>query len=98
MSLSIIKPGLLDTIQDLGRFGYSHWGINPGGAMDTYAGQVANLLVGNHRSEAVIEIHFPGPQILFNQNALIAITGANFLPSLNEQTLSLWQPTAGHSW
>jgi len=60
--------------------------------MDTYAGQVANLLVGNHRSEAVIEIHFPGPQILFNQNALIAITGANFLPSLNEQTLSLWQP------
>ena len=73
MSLSIIKPGLLDTVQDLGRHGYSHWGINPGGAMDAYAAQVANMLVGNCANEAVIEMHFPGPQILFNQNTLIAI-------------------------
>lgn len=92
MSLSIIKAGFLDTIQDLGRYGYSHWGINPGGVMDTYAAQVANMLVGNDTTEAVIEIHFPGPQILFNQNALIAIAGADFSPSLNEQPLCLWQP------
>jgi len=92
MSLSIIKPGLLDTIQDLGRYGYSHWGINPGGALDRYAAQVANMLAGHKVDEAVIEIHFPGPQILFNQNALIVITGADFSPSLNEQPVSLWQP------
>ncbi len=93
MSLTVIKLGLLDTVQDLGRFGYSHWGINPGGSMDTYASKVANLLVGNNIGEAVIEIHFPGPQILFNQNALIAITGADFSPLINEQPLNLWQPT-----
>jgi len=92
MSLSIIKPGLLDSIQDMGRYGYSHWGINPGGVMDRYAAQVANMLVGNCSNEAVIEIHFPGAQILFNQNALIAITGGDFSPSLNDQQLPLWQP------
>lgn len=65
MSLSIIKPGLLDTLQDMGRNGYGSWGINPGGVMDRYAAHVANLLVGNCKDEAVMEVHFPGPQILF---------------------------------
>ena len=80
MAFSIIKPGLLDTIQDMGRNGVGNWGINPGGAMDSYAAQVGNLLVGNDVHEAVLEIHFPGPQILFEQNTLIAITGGGFFP------------------
>ncbi|MEO5683307.1 MAG: biotin-dependent carboxyltransferase family protein [Chitinophagaceae bacterium] len=92
MSISIIKPGLLDTMQDLGRYGYGSLGINCGGAMDRYAAQVANMLVGNQVHEAVMEIHFPGPQLLFEQNALISITGANFSPSLNDELLPLWQP------
>jgi len=92
MSLSIIKPGLLDTLQDLGRIGYGSWGINPGGAMDRYAAQVANLLVGNCCDEAVMEIHFPGPQILFEQNTLIAITGANFSATVNDEQIPRWQP------
>jgi antagonist of KipI len=92
MSLSIIKPGILDTLQDLGRNGYGSWGINPGGAMDRYAAQVANLLVGNCEQEAVIEIHFPGPQILFEQNTLIAITGANFSATVNDEQIPRWQP------
>ncbi len=92
MSLSIIKPGVLDTIQDNGRPGFAKWGINPGGAMDVYASKVANMLVGNCAHEAVIEIHFPGPQILFEQNALIAITGADFSPTINDEILKPWQP------
>ncbi len=92
MSLSIIKPGLLDTIQDMGRNGYGNWGINPGGAMDQYAAKVANLLVGNCCSEGVIEIHFPGPQILFEQNTLISITGGDFSPMINDEPIPLWQP------
>lgn len=92
MSISIIKPGLLGTIQDMGRYGYGSLGINCGGAMDRYAAQLANMLVGNHIHEAVIEIHFPGPQVLFEQNALISITGANFTPTLNDEPLPLWQP------
>lgn len=92
MSFTIIKAGLLDTMQDLGRSGFGSWGINPGGAMDRYAAQLANILTGNETHEAVIEIHFPGPQILFEQNALISITGADFTPVLNDQPVSLWQP------
>ncbi|HXB92095.1 MAG TPA: KipI antagonist, partial [Puia sp.] len=92
MAFSIIKPGLLDTIQDMGRNGFGSWGINPGGAMDGYAAQVANLLVGNDRHEAVMEIHFPGPQILFEQNTLISITGADFSPTINDQVIPRWQP------
>ncbi|HEV2481092.1 MAG TPA: biotin-dependent carboxyltransferase family protein [Puia sp.] len=92
MAFSIIKPGLLDTIQDLGRNGFGNWGVNPGGAMDIYAAQVANLLVGNDQHEAVIEIHFPGPQILFEQNTLIAITGADFSPTVNDEVIPRWQP------
>ena len=94
MSLSIIKPGMLDTIQDMGRYGYSDWGINTGGAMDRYAAQIANLLVGNRPGEAVMEIHFPGPQILFEQNALICVTGGDFSATLNDNPLPLWQPVA----
>jgi antagonist of KipI len=92
MSLSVIKPGLLDTIQDIGRTGFAKWGINPGGSMDTYAAKVANMLVGNCVNEAVLEIHFPGPQLLFEQNALIAITGADFSSTLNDELLKPWQP------
>ena len=92
MAFSIIKPGLLDTIQDMGRNGFGNWGVSPGGAMDSYAAQVANLLVGNDKVEAVIEIHFPGPQILFEQNTLIAITGADFSPRINDQSIPRWQP------
>lgn len=92
MAISIVKPGLLDTIQDMGRFGYGNWGINPGGVMDTYASRVANMLVGNETTEAVIEIHFPGAQILFEQNALISLTGADFTPTLNDEPLPLWRP------
>lgn len=92
MSLTIIKPGLLDTLQDLGRYGYSRLGINPGGVMDRYAAQTANMLVGNDTMEAVIEIHFPGAQFLFEQNAMISITGADFCATLNDERIPLWHP------
>jgi antagonist of KipI len=92
MSISIIKPGLLDTVQDMGRFHYGSLGINPGGVADRYAASVANMLVGNETTEAVIEMHFPGPHILFEQNTLITITGADFTPMLNDEALPMWQP------
>lgn len=92
MSLSVVKAGLLDTLQDMGRNHYGNLGINPGGVMDTYAAKVANMLVGNCGTEAVLEMHFPGPQILFEQNALIAVTGADFTPTLDDQPIPLWQP------
>lgn len=83
MSLTIIKAGMLDTIQDGGRYGHQHLGINPSGAMDKYAMQVANALVGNELNEAVIELHFPAAVFLFTQPVLIALSGADFSASIN---------------
>ena len=92
MSLRIIKNGLLDTIQDEGRYGYQHLGINPGGAMDSIAMRVANMLVGNDQGEAVIEMHFPAAEIFFEQSALIALSGANFSAMINTHPVPLNKP------
>jgi antagonist of KipI len=83
MSVKVIKAGILDTIQDLGRYGSQHLGINPSGAMDRYALQVTNMLVGNAAGEAAIELHFPAAVFLFTQPALIALGGADFSASIN---------------
>ncbi|TDH25265.1 biotin-dependent carboxyltransferase family protein [Segetibacter sp. 3557_3] len=84
MSLRIIRKGLLDTIQDGGRFGFQHLGINPGGVSDPVAHYVANALVGNVAGEPVLEMHYPAPQIQFLTDCMIAISGANFTPLLND--------------
>lgn len=83
MSLRIIKAGIQDTIQDMGRYSHQHLGINPTGAMDKYAMQLANLLVGNKTDEAVIEMHFPASVFMFTLPALIALAGADFSASIN---------------
>jgi antagonist of KipI len=92
MSLRIIKAGVFDTIQDLGRYGFQHLGINPGGVMDHFAAQAANMLVGNNTDEPVIELHFPASIFLFECETLIAIGGADFSASINGEEISLWQP------
>jgi antagonist of KipI len=92
MSVTIQKAGILDTLQDLGRRGYQQWGVNPGGAMDRFSMQVANILVGNEPEEAVIEIHFPASVFLFNRRALIAISGSNLTPVVNGQSVPNNQP------
>src|SRR5438105_2838398 len=92
MSLKIIKAGVLDTIQDRGRYGFQHLGINPGGAMDRFAAQVANMLVGNDITEPMIEVHFPSSIFLFEQEALIAVSGADFSATINGDNIPPWQP------
>ena len=63
MSIKIIKPGVLATLQDTGRTGYRHMGVGNSGAMDMFAMKVSNYLCGNEDNEAVIEMNFPGPEI-----------------------------------
>lgn len=92
MSIRIIKAGVLDTIQDKGRFGFRHLGINTGGAMDAYAAQIANCLTGNEMNEAVMELHFPSAALFFEQTALIAISGADFSPCVNGDPVPCLRP------
>lgn len=94
MSLRIIRAGLLDTIQDTGRNGYQQYGINPGGAMDMYSCQLANALLGKDPDAAVIEMHFPAAQILFEKETIICLAGADFSPMINNNPVPLHHPIA----
>lgn len=81
MAFKVLNPGLLTTIQDLGRPGYFHLGIPVSGAMDRYALRAANLLVGNDEGEAGLEAVFMGPRLEFEKDCTVAVTGAD-LPAL----------------
>ena len=92
MSLLILRPGLLTSVQDLGRHGYQKDGIPVSGAMDATALRVANLLVGNAENTAGLEITLRGPSIRFGADHLIALTGADLSPTLNGQPVGHYRP------
>lgn len=94
MSLKITKTGLLDTVQDGGRYGYQHLGINPGGVMDRFSASLANALLGKSLHAPVLELHFPAAQILFQQPAVFCLAGADFTPAINGKPVLLHQPLA----
>ena len=90
MSLFFEKPGIFSSIQDLGRPGFRRFGINPGGAMDTFAARTANLLLGNDEKAPLIEMYFPAAEITFEDDVIGAITGADFQASINGALLPNW--------
>jgi antagonist of KipI len=92
VGIKIIKPGLLTTIQDKGRFGYRKEGIIVSGAMDGLALRIGNLLTGNDETAAGLEITQQGPVLFFEEPQLIAITGADLSPTINQQPVPLWRP------
>lgn len=94
MSLNIIRPGLLTTIQDTGRYGYQKIGVIPSGAMDVYSLRLANILVGNDENEGALEITLIGPTIEFTSDTLIAITGGDFSPVIDGQKVPMHRPVA----
>jgi biotin-dependent carboxylase-like uncharacterized protein len=91
MSLRVRKPGLLTTVQDLGRVGYGRWGVSPCGAMDPLALSLANLLVGNSEGAAALEVTALGPELVFEAEATFAITGAELGATLDGERLALGQ-------
>lgn len=92
MSLLLLKSGILTTVQDLGRFGLRRFGVNPNGAMDAAAVRLINILLGNDESEAVLEMHFPAPEIEFEETAIFAVGGADFGAQSNGARIENWQP------
>ncbi|MFS0559503.1 biotin-dependent carboxyltransferase family protein [Terribacillus sp. 179-K 1B1 HS] len=90
----VIKPGLLTTFQDLGRTGYQEYGVVVAGAMDDFSLQIANLLVGNSRDEAGLEVTMMGPALKVLKDAVIAITGGNLSPRVNGQPAPMWKSFA----
>lgn len=90
-TLHIKNPGLLTTVQDIGRVGYQQFGISMAGAMDQYSLQYANMLVDNDREEACLEITMMGPTIAFDFYGAIAITGGNINPTINGKKIAMYK-------
>ncbi len=94
MAVKVIKPGLLTTVQDLGRPGYFHLGIPMGGAMDRMAMRTANLLVGNEEGAAGLEAVFMGPELEFTLDTVFAVTGADIPVMLDGEEQPGWTAVA----
>ncbi|MEJ8803817.1 5-oxoprolinase subunit C family protein [Pontibacter sp. H249] len=92
MSIKVIKPGLLTTVQDLGRHGHQQEGVIVAGAMDPFALRIANLLVGNSDNTAALEITLQGPTLYFENDQLIALAGADMTPVINNEPVRMWRP------
>jgi antagonist of KipI len=92
MSMIVLKPGMLSTFQDLGRFGQQHLGVSVAGAMDQRAHRLANVLVGNDPALATLEITLTGPTLRFTKPCCLALCGADLSATLNGQPLVLNRP------
>jgi allophanate hydrolase subunit 2 len=89
-AFSILTPGGYTTIQDKGRFGYQQMGVPISGALDAFAFRAANLLVGNLKNAAVMEITVMGPRLEIAVEADMAVTGAEIGMTLNDQPVEGW--------
>jgi antagonist of KipI len=87
----VLEPGVLTSIQDLGRHGFSQFGVPPSGALDIFSFRVANLLVGNLEEEACLEITLTGLKLKALSEVVIAVTGGDLSPTLNEEPLEMWK-------
>lgn len=95
---SVLKPGLLTSVQDRGRFGYRTFGLSPGGSMDSLASRVANLLAGNDPDAALLEMTLLGGSFQFENSAYVAVCGADMgcrLDGLPVQNWSAFSVPAG---
>ncbi len=89
--VEVEKAGLLTSVQDGGRAGMQVYGVPLSGALDRFAMQVANLLVGNAPDAPVLEFTLTGPVLRFSCPQLIAITGGDFQPQLDGVPVPAWQ-------
>ncbi len=87
--VEILKSGVFDTIQDLGRIGVQDYGVPYSGAMDMYSAKIANVLLGNLSSNAVLEMTYVGSKLKFHCDTEIALTGADLNPKLNSKSIEM---------
>lgn len=88
--MEVLAPGLLTTVQDLGREGFGPMGVSPSGAADPVALRIGNRLVGNAESAAALEMTLLGGTFLFPEGALAALTGSDFGAALESKDVPPW--------
>jgi biotin-dependent carboxylase-like uncharacterized protein len=91
MSVHVLAPGLLTTLQDGGRRGWRHLGVGSAGALDAFSHAVANRLVGNAGDAVAMEISLQGPRLRFDRAARIALCGADIEATVDDTALPGWR-------
>ena len=88
--IEVQAPGMLTTVQDLGREGYGPLGVSASGAADAVSLRIGNRLVGNGESAAALEMTLLGGTFVFADGGVIALTGCDFGATLDDAPLELW--------
>jgi len=88
--IEILRAGPLTTVQDLGRPGWRDRGLSLCGALDEFALQAGNLLVGNPPGAAGLEFTLGPATLRFHADACIAVTGTDADASLDGRPLRPW--------
>jgi len=89
--IHVLEPGLLTTVQDLGRIGLGHLGVPAAGAADSFSLRVANRLVGNLDGAAALEMTGRGAVLRFDAPTDIAFAGGDMEATLDGQPLPMHQ-------
>lgn len=87
-SIHVVRPGLLTTVQDGGRWGFQALGVPVAGPMDPFAHRLANALAGNPRTAAILEITIVGPELEFDDERVVAVTGARFIITIDGRAVA----------
>ena len=91
MGLEVLRAGLQSTVQDQGRFGYAHLGVSASGAADNFSLTIGNILVGNPKDYAGIEMTIIGDKYHFKSDAFVALTGSEFEAELDNKSIPFWK-------
>ena len=91
MGLEVLREGLQSTVQDQGRFGYAHLGVSASGAADNFSLRIGNILVGNPKYSAGVEMTIIGDKYRFKSDAYIALTGSEFEAELDNNSIPFWK-------
>src|SRR5580704_5102896 len=91
--IQVQSPGLFTTVQDLGREGFGPMGVSASGAADAMSLRIGNRLAGNAEGAAGLEMTLVGGAFLFEREAVIAVTGADFGTLLDQMTVPIWSAT-----
>ena len=91
MSLELINNPFFVTLQDRGRFSYTHLGVTNSGVMDEYSYLIANKLLGNSLETNILEIGCSNVVFKVNKNTTLCLTGASCEFFINDEPKKLWQ-------
>jgi antagonist of KipI len=88
-SMLVVRAGLQATLQDLGRWGFQSRGVPVAGPMDQGAHRLANALAGNDPAAAVLEVTLSGPELVFDDPRHVAVTGAAFDLTVDDEPVPM---------